>query len=269
MNILFLGDIVGRSGRDAVVKHLPHLKREWAVDFVVVSGDNAAGGFGITPVIARELFAAGADIITGGDHVWDQKEIVPFLSTEKKLLRPANFPHRAPGTGHALITLPSGKKVLVLHLLGQVFHKEHLDCPFAAVDRLLEGMTLGKNVSAILVDFHAEATSEKMAMGKYLDGRVSAVVGSHTHVPTHDARIFPKGTAYQTDAGMCGDYDSVIGFEASGPLERFLTKITKHKMEAASGEATLCGFFVETDDATGLAKSCRAVQYPKPLSAVA
>lgn len=268
MNILFLGDIVGRSGRDAAVKHLPKLKKEWALDVIVVSGDNAAGGFGITPQICQELLAAGADVVTGGDHIWDQKEIIPYLSQEKRLLRPANFPARTPGVGHAAMTLPDGKKVLVLHLLGQVFHKEHTDCPFAVADRVLDGMKLGANVSAILVDFHAEATSEKMAMGKYLDGRVSVVVGSHTHVPTADARILPRGTAYQTDAGMCGDYDSVIGFDTAGPLDRFLTKISKAKLEPASGEATLCGLLAEIDDATGLAKSCKAVQYPKPLAAV-
>lgn len=263
MKLLFLGDIVGRSGRDAVVAALPKLRAEHALDFMVVSGDNAAGGFGITPQVCKELFDAGADVITGGDHIWDQKEIIPYLSQEKRLLRPANFPDKAPGRGHGLFENKSGKKLFVLHLLGQVFHKEHTNCPFATADKLLDGVKLG--AQNILVDTHAEATSEKMAMGKYLDGRVSVVTGSHTHVPTADARILPKGTAYQTDAGMCGDYDSVIGFEASGPLERFLTKISRIKMEPASGAATVCGTLVETDDKTGLANSCKAIQYPKPL----
>lgn len=267
MNILFLGDVVGRAGRDAVVKHLPRLRTEWALDFVVVDGDNAAGGFGITPAVAKDFFEAGADVVTGGDHIWDQKEIVPYIATEKRLLRPANFPAQVPGVGHGIFTSKSGKKVLVLHLLGQVFHKEHALCPFATANNLLEPVRLGQTVAAIVVDFHAEATSEKMAMGHHLDGRVSLVVGSHTHVPTADARVFPKGTAYQTDGGMCGDYHSVIGFKPEGPLEKFLSKVPKFgKLEPASGEGTLCGLLVETDDATGLAKSCTAIQFPKVLS---
>lgn len=266
MKLLFLGDVVGRSGRDAVMKHLPQLKREWSLDAVVVNGDNAAAGFGITPAICKDFFAAGADAVTGGDHIWDQKEIVPFLSQEKRLLRPQNFPARTPGSGHVLTELSTGKKLLVLHLLGQVFHREHTNCPFAEADRVLESYRLGGNVDAIIVDFHAEATSEKTAMGHYLDGRVSMVVGSHTHVPTGDARVLKKGTAYQTDAGMCGDYDSVIGFDPAGPLEKFLSKIPKFgKLEPAAGEGTLCGLLVETDDATGLAKRCEAVRAGRAL----
>lgn len=268
MKLLFLGDIVGRSGRDAVVKYLPQLRREHHIDFAVVSGDNAAGGFGITPAVCKDLFEAGADVITGGDHIWDQRETYPYLGQEKRLLRPHNFPEKAQGTGLGIYETPQGRKIIVLHLLGQVFHKEHTNCPFAIADKILSTHRLGsEQAAAIIVDMHCEATSEKMAMGKYLDGRVSLVVGSHTHVPTADARILPKGTAYQTDAGMCGDYDSIIGFEAKGPLERFLTKIPKAKMEPASGEGTVCGMVVETDDKTGLAKSCKAIQYPKPLSA--
>ncbi|MDX1974095.1 MAG: TIGR00282 family metallophosphoesterase [Rickettsiales bacterium] len=269
MNILFLGDVVGRSGRDAVVKYTPILRKEYALDVVVVSGDNAAGGFGITSAICADFYAAGVDVITGGDHIWDQKDIVPYLSQEKRLLRPLNFPEGTPGRGAHLYTLANGKTILVIHVLGQVFHREHTNCPFATVDKALEGYTLGKNVSAVLVDTHAEATSEKMAMGRYLNGRVSMVVGSHTHVPTQDARILSKGTAYQTDAGMCGDYDSVIGFEEKAPLERFLTKISKNRMEPASGAATLCGVMATIDDKTGLATACRAIQYPKALGNVA
>ena len=259
MKILFCGDVVGRSGREAVIKHVPRLRQEWGLDFVVVNGDNAAGGFGINPVICREFFAAGVDVITGGDHIWDQKEIIPMLASDKRLLRPHNFPPKNPGKGFEIFTLANGKKIAVIHLLGQVFHKEHLPCPFAMADELLTGQKLGANLQAILVDFHAEATSEKCAMGHYLDGRVSVVVGSHTHIPTSDVRVMPKGTAYQTDAGMCGDYNSVIGFAPEAPLERFLTKIGKVKLEAASGEATLCGLLVETDDQTGLALSATAV----------
>jgi 2',3'-cyclic-nucleotide 2'-phosphodiesterase len=263
MKILFLGDVVGRAGRDAVIKHLPKLKREWQLDFIIVNGDNAAGGFGITPQICREFFEAGADVITGGDHIWDQKEIIPYLSSEKRLLRPQNFPDKTPGTGNGTYTTVNGKKIMVLHLLGQVFHREHTNCPFATADKLLEGVNLGANVHAIIVDMHAEATSEKMAMGQYLDGRVSLVTGSHTHVPTADARVLPKGTAYQTDAGMCGDYNSVIGFQADAPLERFLTKISKNRMETATGEGLICGTLAEIDDSSGRAQSCKFIQYPK------
>ena len=259
MKILFCGDVVGRSGREVVMKHVPHLRKEHALDFVVVNGDNAAGGFGINPAICREFFACGVDVITGGDHIWDQKEIIPMLSQEKRLLRPHNFPVRNPGNGFQIYTLVNGKKIAVLHLLGQVFHKESLDCPFAMADALLATNKLGANLQAIIVDFHAEATSEKCAMGQFLDGRVSMVVGSHTHIPTADARILPKGTAYQTDAGMCGDYNSVIGFQKEAPIERFLTKIGKVKLEAATGAATLCGFMIETDDKTGLAVKVEAV----------
>jgi metallophosphoesterase (TIGR00282 family) len=265
MKLLFLGDVVGRAGRDAILKHLPGLRKEWNLDFIVIDGDNAASGFGISPQICREFFDAGADVITGGDHVWDQKELVPYLSTEKRVLRPQNFPDKTPGTGHGIYTTLGGKKVMVLHLLGQVFHREHASCPFACADSVLEQARLGANVNAIIVDMHAEATSEKMAMGQYLNGRVSLVVGSHTHVPTMDARILSKGTAYQTDAGMCGDYDSVIGFKPEAPLERFLSKRTKIKLEPASGEGIMCGTLVETDDSTGLATSCRAIQYPRAI----
>lgn len=263
MKILFLGDVVGRSGRDSVVKNLPVLRRDMGLDAVIVNGDNAAGGFGITPQIARDFFACGADVITGGDHIWDQqKDISSYLAQEKRLLRPENFPLKTVGSGNFLLTLADGRKLLVLHLLGQVFHKEHTRCPFLTADEILEKYRLGAN-QAILVDFHAEATSEKTAMGKYLDGRVSVVVGSHTHIPTADARILRGGTAYQTDAGMCGDYDSVIGFDSAAPLERFLTKISKPKMEPAQGTATICGLYIESDDKTGLANICRPVMYPQ------
>lgn len=262
MKILFLGDVVGRSGRDAVIKHLPKLRKELAIDFAIVNADNAASGFGVNPKICNDFFEAGADVITGGDHIWDQKDILPMLASEKRLLRPHNFPEKAPGTGYGIYTLANGKKIMVVHLLGQVFHKEHTDCPFATADKLLAGSQLKASVHAIVVDFHAEATSEKMAMGKYLDGRVSMVVGSHTHVPTNDARVLPKGTAYQTDGGMCGDYNSVIGFDAAAPIERFLTKIHKAKLEPATGDGTLCGLLAEIDDTTGLATSCSAFTYP-------
>ena len=255
MKLAFFGDVVGRSGRDLVCERLPKLKKERGWDFVVVNGDNAAGGFGITPDVANDFLKAGADCVTGGDHIWDQKEIIPYLSQSVRLLRPHNFPDSTPGTGCKLYETSSGKKVLVLHLLGQVFHKEHLDCPFASAKKALESYRLGAGIHAIIVDMHAEATSEKCAMGHFLDGKVSLVVGSHTHIPTADERILKGGTAYQTDAGMCGDYDSVIGFDAEVPIQSFLTKIRKGRMSPGSGAGTLCGVEVETDDATGLAKS--------------
>lgn len=264
MKILFFGDVVGRSGRDALIEFVPKLRKELALDAVIVNGDNAAGGFGISPQIAKDFFACGVDVITGGDHIWDQKETSPYLAQEKRLLRPENFPLKTVGNGSFVLGLAGGRKLLVLHLLGQVFHKEHTRCPFLTADEILATNKLGAG-TAILVDFHAEATSEKTAIGIYLDGRVSVVVGTHTHVPTADARILRGGTAYQTDAGMCGDYNSVIGFDAISPLKRFTSKISKAKLEAAIGEATLFGLYVEIDDKTGLATMCKAVNYAKAL----
>ncbi len=258
MKILFLGDVVGRSGRDAVVAGVPKLKAEHGLDFVIVNGDNAASGFGITPQICRDFYAAGVDVVTGGDHIWDQKEIVPFLANEKRLLRPHNLPSTTPGTGVGIYRTAAGKEVMVVHVLGQVFHKENAACPFAAVRDAIAGTALGASVGAIVVDFHAEATSEKTAMGQYLDGKVSLVIGSHTHVPTSDARVLKGGTAYQTDAGMCGDYDSVIGFKPEAPIERFLTKVPKARLEPASGDASLCGAIVEIG-ARGLAEKITAL----------
>ena len=259
MNILFLGDVVGRSGRDAVCEQLPLLRNELAVDIAVVNGENAAGGFGITPAIYDELRKAGADVVTTGNHVWDQKEIMPALSREAGLVRAANYPTSAPGRGVAELTLPDGRKIAVIHLMGQVFMGENLDCPFRTADDILKAYNLGKNIAAIIVDIHAEACSEKMAMGHHLDGRVSLVVGTHTHVPTADTMILPGGTAYQTDAGMCGDYISVIGFEKDAPLQRFLHK-RKVRMTAASGAATVCGLLVTVDDTTGLATSVQPIR---------
>ncbi len=261
MKILFLGDIVGRSGRDAVCSFIPQARQKYALDFVVVNGENAAAGFGITPDICDEFFKAGVDVITTGNHIWDQKEIVPRLSKDNRLLRPHNYPENTPGTGSHVAINKKGQSLLVLHLQGQIFMAEHLPCPFACADKALKQYTLGTSVNAILVDIHAEANSEKMALGHYLDGRVSAVAGSHTHVPTADAHILPGGTAYQSDTGMCGDYDSVIGMEKSLVIKRFLTKIPKmHKLNVATGEATVCGIIIETDDKTGLAKSTETIR---------
>lgn len=251
MRILFCGDVVGRSGRDVVIANLPRLRDELALDFVVVNGENAAHGFGITPDICADLYAAGCDVITGGNHSWAKSEIVPYIGGDPRLLRPINYPPGTPGKGHGIYQLKDGRTVLVINAMGRVF-MDAIDDPFRAVDGLLRQHPLG-TVTAILVDFHADATSEKTAMGQFCDGRASAVVGSHTHVPTSDHRILGGGTAYQSDAGMCGDYDSIIGMKKEGIIARFVTKMPGERMQVAEGEGTLCAIFIETDDATGLA----------------
>ncbi|MBX3491689.1 MAG: YmdB family metallophosphoesterase [Parvibaculum sp.] len=259
MRLLFLGDIVGRSGRDALVAELPGLRRQLGLDFVIVNGENAAGGFGITGAICDEVFDAGADVITLGNHSWDQREALVHIEREPRLIRPVNYPSGTPGRGATLVESASGARVLVVNALGRVF-MEALDCPFEAVDRQLDACPLGQAADAIVIDMHAEATSEKMAMGHFCDGRVSLVVGTHSHVPTADAQVLPGGTAYQTDAGMCGDYNSVIGMEKDEPLNRFITKIPSGRFQPAMGPATLCGVFVETDAASGLARRVEPVR---------
>jgi 2',3'-cyclic-nucleotide 2'-phosphodiesterase len=258
MRLLFMGDIVGRSGRDALVAELPSLRRELELDFVVVNGENAAGGFGITAAICDDVFDAGADVITLGNHSWDQREALVHIEREPRLVRPVNYPSGTPGRGAALIEAQSGARVLVVNALGRVF-MEALDCPFEAIDREVSACPLGEAADAIIVDMHAEATSEKMAMGHHCDGRVSLVVGTHSHVPTADAQILPGGTAYQTDAGMCGDYNSVIGMDKDEPLNRFVTRIPSGRFQPALGPATLCGVFVETD-MSGLAQRIEPVR---------
>lgn len=252
MKFLYCGDIVGRSGREVVYRHLPDLRRRLDLDFVVVNGENAAGGFGITGKICRELYDAGADVITTGNHVWDQREALEYIEGDPRLLRPQNYPQRTPGRGHGIFETAAGRKVLVLQVMGRVF-MDPLDDPFACVDAVLAKTMLGGSADFILVDMHGEATSEKMAMGHFADGRASAVIGSHCHVPTADAQVLPGGTAYQTDAGMCGDYDSVIGMDKAEPINRFTRKINGGRFTPALGEATLCAVYVETDDRTGLA----------------
>jgi len=253
MRILFLGDIVGRPGRDALVKHLPGLRKQLKLDFVIVNAENAAGGFGVTRALADDLFAAGADVLTGGNHSWDQKEALAFIEGEPRLLRPHNFPKGTPGRGAAVYPTATGRKVLVINLMARLF-MDPLDDPFQAIEQLLAGYRLGATVDAIVLDFHGEATSEKMAMGHVVDGRVSLCVGTHTHVPTADAMILSGGTAYQSDAGMCGDYDSVIGMDKAVPIQRFTKKLPTERLSVATGEGTLCGLFLETDERTGLAK---------------
>ncbi len=252
MKLLFCGDIVGRSGRDVVTSNLPRLRRELDLDFVVANGENAAGGFGITGKICTELFAAGVDAISGGNHSWDQREALGVIEREPRLLRPQNFPAGTPGRGAAVFPARGGRKVMVLNVMGRLF-MDPLDDPFACVDRELAKQRLGGTVDAIILDLHAEATSEKMAMGHYTDGRVSLCVGTHTHVPTADTMILPGGTAYQSDAGMCGDYDSVIGMEKANAVLRFVRKMPTERLKPAMGPATLCAVYCETDDKTGLA----------------
>lgn len=254
MKLLFLGDVMGRAGRAAVAERLPKLRTDWGLDFVVVNGENASSGVGLTPEHARDLLAAGADCLTLGDHAFDQKDMLQFIETEPRILRPLNYAKVAPGKGSRLFTATGGRKVLVLQALGQVFMKRPFDDPFSAVEAVLKTHPLGGMAQAIVVDIHAEATSEKMAMGHWCDGRASLVVGTHTHVPTGDAQILPAGTAYLTDAGMCGDYNSVIGMDKAEPLRRFITGMPKTRFEPAVGEATLSGVYVETDDRTGKAK---------------
>ncbi len=255
MRILYLGDIVGRAGRSAVIERLPRLREELRADFVIVNGENAAGGFGINARIARQLLDAGADVITTGNHAFDQREALTFIDGEPRLLRPLNYPAGTPGKGAGLYEAANGKQVLVVLAMGQVGMHPILDSPFTAVERELAACPLREMADAIVIDMHAEATSEKAAMGHFCDGRASLVVGSHTHIPTADAMILPSGTAYLTDAGMCGDYDSVIGMEKDEPLHRFLHRYSGGRFEPASGEATLCGVLVETIDATGLARA--------------
>jgi 2',3'-cyclic-nucleotide 2'-phosphodiesterase len=258
MRILFIGDIIGRPGRDVVGTELPRLREALKLDFVIANGENAAGGFGITRNIANELFATGVDVITTGNHWADQKEILSFIDDEDRILRPRNYPPGTPGHGAGLFETRSGARLLVVNVMGRTF-MEPLDDPFAAVENELAACPLGEAADAIMVDIHAEATSEKMAMGHFCDGRASLVAGSHSHVPTADAQILPGGTGYQTDAGACCDYDSVIGMEKFEPLQRFTRKMSTSRFSPAMGPATLCAVFAETD-AKGLAARVEPVR---------
>lgn len=254
MKILFLGDIVGRDARDAVIAALPNLRAEMRLDAVIINGENAAHGFGITPQICTDLYAAGADCITTGNHVWDQREIIPYIDSDPRLVRPLNYPAGTPGRGFHVIQTLRGEKILVANVMGRLF-MDALDDPFAGVDRMLKSHRLGADVQAIVIDIHAETSSEKMAMGHFCDGRASLVVGTHTHVPTADAQVLPQGTGYQTDAGMCGSYDSVIGMDTMLSVQRFVRKMSGERLRPAEGPVTLCGVVVEIDPKTGLCKS--------------
>lgn len=263
MRILFLGDVVGRSGRDALVARLPALRSELALDFVIVNGENAAGGFGITEKIATEFFAAGTDVITTGNHVWDQKELIGQIDRIPNLLRPLNYPEGTPGRGFVVQPTRDGRrKVLVMNAMARVF-MDPMDDPFQAAEKVLRTWRMGPGgVDAAIMDFHGEASSEKMVMGHLLDGRVSLVVGTHCHIPTADLQILNAGTAYQTDAGMCGDYDSVIGMKKEGAMHKMLRKLPGEKFTPAENPATvtLCGVFVETNDRTGLPVRAEALR---------
>lgn len=259
MRILFIGDVSGRSGRDAVSDYLPGLRKKLDIDVVIVNGENAAHGKGITPKICEKFYEDGADCITTGNHVWDQREIITYIDQDPNLIRPLNYPEGTPGRGHVLLNLAEGQKILVINAMGRLF-MDDLDDPFSAVDRVIKNVRMGRDVQAIFVDFHAEATSEKTSFGHYFDGRVSVVVGTHTHIPTADEQILPGGTAYQTDVGMTSDYDSVIGVRKDLPILRFTRKMPTERFVPADGEGTLCGVFIETDDNTGLAKRIERVQ---------
>jgi 2',3'-cyclic-nucleotide 2'-phosphodiesterase len=259
LRILFVGDVVGRSGRAIVSERLPALVAEWRLDLVVLNGENAAGGFGITETIFNEFIDAGADAVTLGNHAWDQREALVFIERAPKLIRPINYPAGTPGRGAAMIEAKNGARVLVINAMGRIF-MDPLDDPFAAIDRELSACALKSGADAVVIDFHCEATSEKQSMGHFVDGRASLVVGTHTHAPTADHQILPGGTAFISDVGMTGDYDSVIGMVKTEPLNRFLRRIPSERFEPAMGPATLCAFAVETDEPTGLARRVGAVR---------
>ncbi len=265
MRIVYVGDIVGRSGRTVLLAELAGLRRGLGLDAVVVNVENAAGGFGVTPQLVREILDAGADLLTLGNHAWDQRDLVGFIASEPRLIRPLNMQPGTPGKGVAELRTARGKRLVVMQALGRLF-MGLADDPFRALDAELARWILGGNAHAILVDVHAEATSEKTALGHHLDGRVSLVAGTHTHVPTADAQILPGGTGYITDVGMTGDYDSVIGMDKALSLQRWQTSTPSKKLEPAVGDATLCAVFLETDDTTGLARRVEPIRMRGRLS---
>ena len=265
MKLLFLGDVVGRAGRDAVSERLPRLIADHRFDFVVVNGENASHGRGLTEGHYNELRAAGADVVTLGDHAWDQRDTITYIEREPNLLRPINFPAGNPGRGATLVEGRNGHRVLVVNAQGRVFMNP-VDDPFRATEAAIAACPLGEQADAVIVDFHTEATSEIQAMGFFLDGRASLVVGTHTHIPTSDHRILKGGTALMSDAGMCGDFDSIIGVDVEEPLGRFLTGIANGRFVPAEGEATLCGVAIETDAKSGLTTRISPVRVGGTLS---
>jgi metallophosphoesterase (TIGR00282 family) len=267
MRILFLGDTVGRAGREAAAAALPKLRAALRIDLAIVNGENASHGFGLAPDMAQALFAAGADVITLGNHAWDRKELIPYIAQQPRVLRPINYPPGTPGAGSVLVDLADGRRALVINAMGRLF-MDPLDCPFRATAELLGRYRMGATINAVVCDFHAEATSEKLAYGHSFDGQVSLVVGTHTHIPTADHQILAGGTAFQSDAGMCGDYDSVIGMAKEGASTRFWRKMPGERLAPAEGPATVCGLFVETNDVTGLALRAEPVRMGGRLSQI-
>lgn len=267
MRIVFIGDIMGRSGREALEKHLPVIREKLEPDMVIVNGENSSNGAGITDKVCAQYYEWGVDCITTGNHVWDQREIIPYIARDPRLLRPLNYPPGTPGSGIYRHRIADGRVVMVINAMGRLF-MDTLDDPFRGLQEALANERLGRTAAAIFVDFHAETTSEKMSLAHYLDGRVSAVVGTHTHIPTADAHVLVGGTAYMTDAGMTGDYDSVIGVEKEIAMYRFVKKMPGERMRPAKGEGTLCGCLVVTDDKTGLALSIEPIRLGGRLAAV-
>ena len=266
MKVLFCGDVVGKAGREAVCARVPELRRRLGLDFVIVNGENAAHGFGITADICQAFYGAGVDVITTGNHVWDQREVITYIDRDNRLLRPINYPPGTPGHGWRCFTTEKGERILVVQVMGRLF-MDPLDDPFAAIEQVLRTEALVDSVAAIVVDIHCEATSEKMAMGQVLDGRVSLVAGTHSHVPTADARILTKGTGFITDVGMCGAYDSVIGMQTVKAVARFVTKIPNGRLEPADSEATFCAVYLETDPRSGLARFIAPIRLGGALTA--
>lgn len=261
MRLAFFGDVVGKSGREAVINYIKNNKSQKGFDFIIVNGENAAHGFGITQNICDQLFYVGVDVITLGNHTFDQKDDLQLFDREKRLIRPMNYPKGTPGRGFVIIEMPfSKRKIIVVNLIGRLFLEAN-DDPFFVMNEFLNDYKLGVNVDAIFVDFHAEATAEKVALAHYLDGKISGLVGTHTHVPTADLQILRNGTGYLSDCGMCGDYDSCIGMESEAPIMRFTSKIHAFaKMTPALKEATVCGVVMDLDDSTGLCSKIQTIR---------
>lgn len=267
MRLLFIGDIVARSGRDVIEQNLPALRAKLGLDAVIANGENSAHGSGHTQKICQDLYSWGVDVITSGNHVWGQREIIPYLDRDPRLIRPINFPVGTPGRGYTIVDVPGDRKLLVINAMGRQY-MEALDDPFTITASLLDKYPLGRagGISAIFVDFHAEATSEKQAFARYLDGRVSAVIGTHTHVPTADHMILPKGSGYQSDAGMTGDYNSVLGRSVDAAIFKFVRKMRGEQLSPTDGPAMLCGTFMEISDQTGMCTRIEPVRLGHGLS---